>query len=88
METATDAGPEALDLLTVKETADRLRVSTSTIRRLIGSGDLEAVRIGSLVRIAPEALAEYKAHLRRAAHGTEGGGPASSEVSARARDER
>jgi excisionase family DNA binding protein len=62
-----DVGIEALDLLTIGEVAARLRLSSPTIRRLISSGALEAVHIGRSVRVAPEALAEYKAGLRQAA---------------------
>lgn len=62
-----DVGDEALDLLTVKEVAARLRFSEVTIRRLIKAGSLEAVREGTSVRVAPEAVAEYKARLRTAA---------------------
>lgn len=65
-----DVGDEALDLLTVKEVATRLRLSEVTIRRLIGSGDLEGVHVGASVRVAPEALAEYKARLRAVAQGS------------------
>jgi excisionase family DNA binding protein len=64
--TVLDVGMEALDLLTVGEVAARMRVSTVTVRRLIASDDLEAVRIGRLVRVAPEALADYKGRLRAA----------------------
>jgi excisionase family DNA binding protein len=42
-------------LLTVSETADRLNVSTVTVRRLIRRGELPAVRLagtGSAIRIA------------------------------------
>lgn len=66
----TDVGPEALDLLTVKEVAARLRLSVKTIRRLIyaereqpGTG-LEAVNIGTSVRVPPEAVIAYKDRLR------------------------
>jgi excisionase family DNA binding protein len=38
-------------LLTVKETATLLRVSAKTIRRLIEREELQAVRIGRLVRL-------------------------------------
>lgn len=69
----TDAGTEALDLLTVDEVAARLRVSARTVKRLIyaerakpGSG-LESVKVGDLVRVAPEAVIEYKNRLRAAA---------------------
>lgn len=62
-----DVGDEALDLLSVKEVATRLRLSEVTIRRLIKKGDLESVRVGSRVLVAPEAVAEYKASLRAVA---------------------
>ena len=61
---AMDAGLETLELLTVGEVAARLRVSPVTVRRLIKSGALEAVRIGRLVRVTPEAVADYKGCLR------------------------
>jgi len=64
----TDVGDEALDLLSVKEVAKRTRLSEVTIRRLIRKGDLEAVRVGARVLVAPEALAEYKGRLRATAH--------------------
>ena len=66
----TDVGPEALDLLTVKEVAQRLRVSVKTVRRLVDAGrsqpgaGLESVRIGTAVRVAPEAVIAYKERLR------------------------
>lgn len=66
----TDVGPEALDLLKVKEVAKRMSLSERQVWRLIdaerkrpGSG-LESVRIGAAVRIAPEAIIEYKTRLR------------------------
>lgn len=71
----TDVGPEALELLTVEEVAERLRLSVKTIRRLIyaerkapGTG-LKSVKIGDAtvkqapVRVAPEAVVEYKQRL-------------------------
>jgi excisionase family DNA binding protein len=64
-----EVGEEALDLLTVKDVAKRLRVSEVTVRRLIyteekepGTG-LESVKIGSARRITPEALIAYKKRL-------------------------
>jgi excisionase family DNA binding protein len=69
----TDVGNEALDLLTVDDVAARLRVSARTVKRLIyaerkepGTG-LESVKVGDLVRVAPEAVIEYKNRLRAAA---------------------
>ena len=72
----TDVGAESLDLLTVKEVAERLRLSPKTVRRLIyaerrqaGTG-LKSVKVGNVtsqqapVRVAPEAVIEYKDRLR------------------------
>jgi excisionase family DNA binding protein len=44
-------GTHTVDLLTVKETAEMLRVSTITVRRYIASGKLAAVRVGRNIRI-------------------------------------
>ena len=63
-------GPDASDLpatvpavddqlLTVAEVADRLRVSTMTIYRLIRAGDLPAVRVGRSYRVFESALSDY-----------------------------
>jgi excisionase family DNA binding protein len=60
----TDVGNEALDLLAVGEVAARLRVSKTTVRRLIWSGELESVKIGARVLVAPEAVIAYKDKLR------------------------
>lgn len=57
-------GEEALDLLKYKEAAARLRVSVSTVRRLVASGELERVPIGRAVRTTPESVAAYKKRLR------------------------
>lgn len=52
-----DNGEEQyMELLTVKETADMLRVSPVTIRRHIASGKLPAVRIGRAIRIERDAV--------------------------------
>jgi excisionase family DNA binding protein len=59
----SEVGIEALDLLTKKEVAARLRISPKTVARLIKSGELKAVKVGTLVRIAPEAVIAYKKHL-------------------------
>lgn len=50
------------EYLTVAEVAARLACSNETIRRLVNSGDLEALRFsgkGSRLRIAPEAVDAY-----------------------------
>lgn len=64
----TDVGNEALEMLSVKEVAARLRLSVVTIRRLIKSGALEGTRVGTRVLVAPEAVLEYKDKIRAAAH--------------------
>jgi excisionase family DNA binding protein len=51
-------GVQARPLLTIEETARRLRVSTKTVRRLIGRGDLPAVRVRAVIRIDPDELDE------------------------------
>ena len=48
----------AIDLLTVRETAQLLRVSPHTIRRYAANGRLAAVKIGRGVRIQREAVAQ------------------------------
>ncbi len=46
-------------LLNVKEAAEYLGVSTYTIRKYIGEGKIEGVRIGLFWRIRPEAIERY-----------------------------
>ena len=46
-------------LLSVKEAAIYLSVSTRTVRRLISKGDIPIVRIGGSIRIAVGALHAY-----------------------------
>jgi excisionase family DNA binding protein len=48
----------AIDLLTVHETAQLLRVSPLTIRRYVADGRLAAVKVGRGVRIQREAVAQ------------------------------
>jgi excisionase family DNA binding protein len=50
---------EGSTLMTVAEVAERLRVSTMTVYRLIQRDELEALRIGRSYRIAEESLADY-----------------------------
>jgi excisionase family DNA binding protein len=58
--TMTDVGPEALDLLTMAEVAERLRTSEKTVQRMIRQGVFTKVKVGSLVRIDPAEVAAYK----------------------------
>lgn len=49
-------------LLRLDEVAARLTVSIITVRRLIKTGDLKAIKVGKALRIRPEDLEDY---LRR-----------------------
>lgn len=51
-------------LLTIQATADRLHLSTRSIRRLIGRGELNAHRIGRSLRIAEEDLRAFLGQRR------------------------
>jgi excisionase family DNA binding protein len=46
---------------TVPELAERWQVSTRTVRRLIESGKLRAIRIGGQLRIADDVLQRFEA---------------------------
>jgi excisionase family DNA binding protein len=59
----SDVGFEALDLLTIGEVAARLRCSPKKVTRLAAAGELQRVKLGSLVRITPESVAAYKKRL-------------------------
>ena len=65
---------DALGLLTMDEVAARLKLSLSTVKRLVYAGTLESVTIGRSRRVAPEAVLVYKNQLRGLA--TEAVGPA------------
>ncbi len=46
-------------LLTVKEVAETMRVSTMTVYRLIKAGELAAIRVGKHFRIRERDLTEF-----------------------------
>ncbi len=46
-------------LLKLEEVCERLKVSMSTVRRLIDRGDLVAVRVGRNLRVRPADLEAY-----------------------------
>ena len=46
-------------LLTIREVAERLRVSVSLTYRLVNCGELKCHRIKSAIRISEEQIAEY-----------------------------
>lgn len=52
-----------IDLLTLDEVADLLRVSTRTVRRLIADGHLRPVRIGRRTLVTRRELEAWVAHL-------------------------
>jgi excisionase family DNA binding protein len=54
-------GGEAGQLLTVREVATTLRVSTMTVYRLIKAGDLRSTRVGKGYRIRLVDLERYLA---------------------------
>jgi len=54
-----------LQLMTVADVADRLRISTRQVWRLIADGELETVRIGSrAVRVPTASVVAYVARQR------------------------
>lgn len=53
--------PDKGRFLTVSEVAGALRVSNMTVYRLIGSGELAAVRVGKSYRLPEEELDRYLA---------------------------
>ena len=63
----TDVGAEALDLLTMAEVAERLRLSEKTIARMIRQGVFTKLKVGGLVRIDPAEVVAYKKHLHEQA---------------------
>jgi excisionase family DNA binding protein len=55
---------EAIEFFTIPEVAERLNVSTRTVRRWIMRGELIAYRLGSVVRIAESDLRAFLARYR------------------------
>lgn len=47
------------ELLTIPQVAARLKVTPRTVYRLIAAGDIPVVEVGSVSRIAEEALKQY-----------------------------
>jgi excisionase family DNA binding protein len=58
MEAMTANGSRS-PLLTVAETADRLRISEKTVRRLIDRGELPSLRVGVQIRIDQSELESW-----------------------------
>lgn len=51
-------------LLTIKQTAEMLSLSRSTIYELIGDGTLEVVHVGRSARVPADAVVGFVARLR------------------------
>jgi excisionase family DNA binding protein len=51
-------GDRRESLMTVKDVARQLRVSESTVRRLVSSGDLAVARLGGVIRFSPTSVDE------------------------------
>jgi excisionase family DNA binding protein len=49
---------DAARLLTIPEVADRLQVSTKTVRRLTATGEIRGVRVGGQWRFAPDVVGQ------------------------------
>lgn len=57
--------PANPDLLTIREAAERLRISIRHMQILIKDGEIESFRHGNVVRIRPSAITVYiNRHLR------------------------
>lgn len=52
-------------MLTIKEAAERLKVSPSFVYNLVARGTLPSYRIGSCRRVSEEDLLEYLKNCRR-----------------------
>ncbi len=53
------------ELMTIKQVATRLSVSTRTVGRLIDSGQLEFFRVGGQLRFSVEMLERYLKTARK-----------------------
>lgn len=60
------------ELLTAREVAELMRVSTMTVYRLIKSGELPAIRVGKHLRIRRD---DVEAYFDRRVVVADGGGP-------------
>jgi len=60
-----DVRPRSLELLTVRDVARVLRVSTATVYRLCDTGELPQVRVSNAIRVHPEDLEDYVRGQRR-----------------------
>jgi excisionase family DNA binding protein len=70
------------ELLTTREAANRLRLSTAALRRLVAMGDLPALRPGAGHRVFRFRVDDLSAYLERVRVAGEGPGLASSQAMA------
>lgn len=61
------AAPAPLEVLTLREVADLLRVSESTVRRLVREKRLTSIQIRGTRRVTSQAVARYLTNLDRLA---------------------
>lgn len=52
-------------LLTPEQAAERLGIGRSKVYELIGTGELESVKVGRLRRVPVDALTTFVEHLRK-----------------------
>ena len=57
---SAEVGEDGSGLLRVGQVAKMLDVSEVTVWRLVGSGELESIKVGRSRRIEPEAVEAYK----------------------------
>lgn len=66
----SEAVDPTLVLLTVEEAARRLRIGRTVCYRLISSGELESITVGTLRRVPADAIPEFVSRRRKAARAT------------------
>jgi excisionase family DNA binding protein len=54
-----------IELLTLDQVAQAMRVSRRTVERLIGSGQIRPVKVGRQTRVTPSEYENYLASARR-----------------------
>lgn len=69
------ASPFPYELLTAREVAEAMRVSTMTVYRLIKSGELPAIRVGKHLRIRRTEVDAYLDARVVCTPSKQGGGP-------------
>jgi len=57
---------QKIEFDTIKSVMERYNISRATLYRLIGRGEIEAVKVGAATRIKMSSVEEYFANLPRA----------------------